>query len=43
MDLIVSERRFFIWKLEYWWIAFDKKEFHPEKRKHLIGNWFLRI
>jgi hypothetical protein len=40
--ITVNERRFYIWKLELWWIAFDKVEFHPENRKHLTGNWFWR-
>jgi len=38
----VAERRFFIWKLELWWIAFDKAEFHPPERSHIKGNWFWR-
>jgi hypothetical protein len=38
----IAEREFFIWKLEYWWIAFDKEEFHPEGRIHIKGNWFWR-
>ena len=40
--IIVNKRRFYIWKLELWWVAFNKVEFHPEDRKHLIGNWFWR-
>jgi hypothetical protein len=42
LELNVAQRRFFIWKLELWWIAFDKAEFYPEGRKHLKGNWFWR-
>jgi len=41
--LTVSERSFFIWKLEWWWIAFDSPEFYPEGRIHLGGNMFWRI
>lgn len=39
----VAERRFYIWKLELWWIAFDDDAFYPKNRVHLIGNWFWRI
>ena len=42
LEYKVSERRFFIWKLELWWIAFDHPQFYPEGRKHLRGNWFWR-
>ena len=42
LELNVAERRFYIWKLELWWIAFDKAEFYPEGRKHLKDNWFWR-
>ena len=38
----VAQRRFFIWKLELWWIAFDSPQFYPDGRKHLKGNWFWR-
>ena len=41
--MIVSERKFYIWKLEKWWVAFNLEEFKPEGRKHLIGNWYWRI
>ena len=43
LELNVAQRRFYIWKLELWWIAFDKSEFYPEGRKHLKGNWFWRM
>lgn len=39
----INERKFFIWKLEVWWVAFDLEEFYPENRKHIIGNLFWRI
>ena len=42
MEVNVAQRKFYIWKLELWWIAFDKEEFYPEGRKHLVGNWFWR-
>ena len=42
MKLISAQRRFFIWKLELWWIAFDDPEFYPEDRSHIKGNWFWR-
>jgi hypothetical protein len=42
MKVNVAQRRFYIWKLELWWIAFDKEEFYPEGRKQLVGNWFWR-
>lgn len=38
----VSQRLFYVWKLELWWIAFNSVEFYPEDRKHLKGNWFWR-
>jgi hypothetical protein len=41
-EYIVSQRKFFIWKLELWWIAFDSPQFYPDGRKHLKGNWFWR-
>jgi hypothetical protein len=25
-------RKFHIWRLEYWWIAFDNPQFYPEDR-----------
>jgi len=43
MYVNVAQRRFYIWKLELWWIAFDKAEFYPEGRKHLKDNWFWRM
>ena len=42
MDVITGERKFFIWKLEWWWIVFDKEEFYPEGRAHIKGNMFWR-
>ena len=38
----VSQRSFYIWKLELWWIAFNSPQFYPDRRKHLFGNWFWR-
>jgi hypothetical protein len=40
--MIVNARDFYIWRLEKWWVAFNNKDFYPEGRKHLIGNWFYR-
>jgi hypothetical protein len=40
--MIVSEREFYIWRLEKWWVAFDNIDFRPENRKHLFGNWYWR-
>ena len=42
MELTVAERVFYIWKLEFWWIAFDSPQFYPEGRKHLKGSMFWR-
>lgn len=42
MDYKVAEREFYIWKLEFWWIAFGSDEFYPENRTHLRGRWFWR-
>ena len=42
MEGIVAQRRFFIWRLEYWWVAFDLPPFHPEDRRQLRGGWFWR-
>lgn len=39
----ISERTFYIWKLEFWWIAFDSEEFYPQGRKHLGSNFFWRL
>ena len=41
--LTVSERQFFIWKLEFWWIAFEAPEFYPDGRTHIKGSWFWRV
>jgi len=38
----VAIREFYIWKLEYWWIALDNPQFYPEDRIHLFKNWFWR-
>lgn len=43
MEYTVSQRQFKLWRLEYWWIAFRAKEFHPEGRLHLKGGWFWKI
>jgi len=42
MEVSVAQRRFYIWKLELWWIAFDSPQFYPEDRNHIKGNWFWR-
>jgi len=42
MEVNVAQRRFYILKLELWWIAFDSPQFYPESRKHIKGNWFWR-
>lgn len=42
MEVNVAQRRFYIWKLELWWIAFDAPQFYPEDRNHIKGNWFWR-
>jgi hypothetical protein len=40
--LIVNQRRFHIWKLELWWVAFDSPQFYPDGRTKIKGNWFWR-
>jgi hypothetical protein len=40
--ITVAERKFYIWRLEFWWIAFNIAEYYPEDRKHLKGGWFWR-
>jgi hypothetical protein len=42
MMMTVNERTFYLWKLEFWWVAFNKEEFYPERRKHLFKNVFWR-
>jgi len=42
MKVNVAQRRFYIWKLELWWIAFDISKFYPKGRKYIKGNWFWR-
>lgn len=42
MELKINEREFYIWKLEYWWIAFNNSQFKPNNRIHLLGNWYWR-
>jgi hypothetical protein len=42
MEVNVAQRRFYIWKLELWWIAFDSPQFYPKGRSHINGNWFWR-
>jgi hypothetical protein len=39
---IINKRRFYIWKLELWWIAFDSPKYYPIGRTKLIGNWFWK-
>ena len=41
-EYIVNQRRFHIWKLELWWVAFDSQQFYPDGRTKLKGNWFWR-
>ena len=43
MGVNVAQRKFYVWKLELWWVAFDIEEFYPKGRIHLIGNWFWRV
>lgn len=38
----VAQRRFHMWRLELWWVAFKSPEFYPEGRKHIKGGWFWR-
>jgi len=41
MNVYVSEIRFRIYRLELWWVAFDKwVEFCPKGRKHLRNGWY---
>lgn len=42
MEVIVSQRLFYIWRLELWWVAFDLTQFYPKGRKHLKGKLFWR-
>lgn len=42
LELNVAQRKFHIWRLELWWIAFDKEEFYPKGRVNIKGNWFWR-
>lgn len=39
--ITINEREFHIWKLEWWYVAFNKKEFYPEGRMHLFGNYLF--
>lgn len=41
--MIINERTFYLWRIEFWWVAFDKKEFYPKQRIHLFRNLFWRI
>jgi hypothetical protein len=41
-DVIISERKLAIWRLEYWWIFLNKPTYHPTYRTHLFGRWFWR-
>jgi hypothetical protein len=43
MYVKIAIRTFYIGRLEYWWVAFNKVEFYPEGRKHLRGGWFWRL
>ena len=40
---ITAKRTFFIWKLEFWWVAFDSPQFYPINRYHLFANVFWRL
>lgn len=42
LEVTVRKRRFFIWKLELWWVAFDLPQFAPEGRTLIKGNWYWR-
>jgi hypothetical protein len=42
MEVNVAQRRFYIWRLELWWIALDSPQFYPDDRKHIRGNWFWK-
>jgi hypothetical protein len=42
MEVIVAQRKFYIWRIELWWIFFDSPEFYPKDRTHIGGNWFWR-
>lgn len=41
-QVLVSEREFFIWRLEKWWVFLDRPYYYPENRIHLFRNWFWR-
>ena len=41
-DVIVSERRFAFWRLEFWWVFLDNPSYYPKYRKNLYGRWFWR-
>lgn len=38
-----SEREFYIWRLEYWWIAANLPIYYPIGRIHIIGPLFWKI
>jgi hypothetical protein len=40
MDAIVSKLLFKIYRLEWWWVAFDLPQFYPENRIHLFKKIF---
>lgn len=42
MEVTVSERRFYIWRLEYWYVYKKNPTFYPPARIHLRGMWFWR-
>jgi len=42
-EVITAKRTFFIWKLEFWWVAFDRPQFYPINRNHLFANVFWRL
>lgn len=42
-NCVVADLVFHIGKIEKWWIAFNDPQFRPQGRKHLIGNWYIRV
>ncbi len=41
-NFVVAERKFYIGRLELWWIAFDSPQFYPEGRVQIYKNWFWK-
>lgn len=43
MLLTIGERIFSIWRLEYWWVAFNQyEEFNPKGRVHLFKGIYWK-